>query len=478
MSRHSQTSTVRHYIEGQWSDADGSDFAELTNPATGEVSGLLQLGTQSDVDRAVEAAQRAFISYSSTSLDERVDLLRAVIAEIEKRGDDLAEAVTTDMGMPIELSKLVIGSAVQSFQVLVDELPSYPFEKRHGDYLVVREPIGVAALIPPWNYPSRQIAGKVAPAIAVGCTAVLKPAELAAHSGAVFAEIFHGAGVPAGVVNVVNGFGSVVGSALSRHNHIDVVSFTGSTAVGVQVQRDAADTVKRVSQELGGKSAHIVLPDADFEAAVKTSVDGVMRNSGQTCYAPTRTIIPRAERDRFVELVRKAVDAITVGAPSSPVAMGPVASEKQWQTVQRYIETGIREGATLVVGGTGRPEGLPDRGWFVRPTVFADVSNDMTIAREEIFGPVMSIIGYDTIEEAIDIANDTPYGLAAFVDGADVEKAKQVARRIRAGQVSVNTSALNPNAPFGGYKRSGNGRAWGIWAIEEFLETKALVGAV
>jgi aldehyde dehydrogenase (NAD+) len=472
------STVVRHYIDGAWPEAPAAATEELRNPATGEISGYLELGTPSDVDQAVAAARRAFESYSQTTVDERVDLLRSVISEIARQGEKLAEAVTVDMGMPIALSRLVTGAATQSFQVLVDELPSYPFEERRGGYVVVREPIGVAALIPPWNFPSRQIAGKVAPAIAAGCTVVLKPAELAAHSGQVFADILHRAGVPAGVVNVVNGIGAVVGPALSRHPDIDVISFTGSTAVGIQVQKDAADTVKRVSQELGGKSAHIVLPDADLHAAVKTAVDGVMRNSGQTCYAPTRTIVPRAQRDRFVGLVAEAVRAITVGDPFSDVTMGPVASEKQWHTVQRYIEAGLAEGATLVAGGLGRPDATPKGTWFVRPTVFADVTNDMTIAQEEIFGPVMSIIDYDTVDEAVAMANDTKYGLTAWVEGGDVEAARSVARRLRAGQVAVNAPSLDLNAPFGGYKQSGNGRAWGVWAVEEFLETKALVGAV
>lgn len=471
-------SIVSHYIDGRWSSTTGSKITELRNPAIGEVSGLLQLGGHADVDRAVAAARRAFVSFSSTTLNERLDLLRAIIDEIRRRADDLAGAVTTDMGMPIELSRAVIGPTIQSFQVLIDELPTYPFEQSRGSYVIVREPIGVAALLPPWNYPSRQIAGKIAPAIAVGCTVVLKPAELAAHSGAVFADILHGAGVPAGVANVVNGIGRDVGPILTRHPDVDIVSFTGSTAVGVQVQKDAADTVKRVTQELGGKSAQIVLPDADMDAAVRTVVEGVMRNSGQTCYAPTRSIVPRASKDRFVGILKEEVEKLTVGDPLTPVSMGPVASEKQWNTVQHYIQLGMDEGATLITGGTGRPAGASEQGWFVRPTVFADVSNDMTIAREEIFGPVASVISYDTVDEAVSIANDTTYGLSAYVEGGDVEAAKSVARRLQAGQVAINHPALDHNAPFGGYKRSGNGRTWGVWAIEEFLETKALVGRI
>lgn len=471
------TSLTRHYIDGTWSDADDSSLGELRSPANSQLTGHVQLGDHADVDRAVAAARRAFETYSTTTLDERLDLLRAIAAEMRRRGEDLAEAVTTDMGIPIERSRMANGAALHAFETLIEQLPTYDFEERKSRFAVLKEPIGVCGLIPPWNYPALQMSEKVAPAIAVGCTVVLKPAEITSHSARVFAEIIHAAGTPAGVVNIVNGLGSVVGSALSAHPDVDMISFTGSTAVGIQVQKDAADTVKRVTQELGGKSAHIVLPGADLEEAVRTAVGGVMGNSGQTCAAPTRTIVHSDDYDRLVELVRDAVDALAVGDPFSGVDLGPVASEKQWQTVQRYIRIGIEEGARVISGGVGRPDGTSDHGWFVRPTVFADVSNDMTIAREEIFGPVMSIIRYETIDEAVEIANDSPYGLTAFIQGTDQRIMRDVAVRLRAGQIVMNATYTDLDAPFGGYKKSGNGRTWGITSVEEFLETKALVGA-
>jgi len=357
-------------------------------------------------------------------------------------------------------------------------LADCPFEEATGTHRVRKEPIGVCGLIPPWNYPAMQMAEKVAPALAAGCAVVLKPAELASHAGEVFAEIMHAAGVPRGVFNMVLGRGSVIGTALSTHPDVDMIAFTGSTKVGVQVQRDAAPTVKRVSLELGGKSAHIVLPDADLQAAVAVAVGGVMSNSGQTCAAPTRTLVPRALKDQFTELVRQAVATLTVGDPRSEVNLGPVASDAQWNTVQRYITLGIEEGAELIIGGPGKPD-QTDEGWYVRPTVFADVTNDMRIAREEIFGPVMSLIWYDSIEEAVEIANDSPYGLAAYVQGSDPNQVRDVASRMRAGQVIVNSAYPDLIAPFGGYKQSGNGRIWGnAAALDEYLETKAIVGAI
>ncbi|GGN46213.1 aldehyde dehydrogenase family protein [Streptomyces fuscichromogenes] len=466
---------LRHYIDGAWAEPADSTTADIVNPATGETTGRLALGTEADVDSAVAAARRAFVSYSQLSVAERVELLQKIAAEYERRADDMAAAVTADIGTPLFLARLSADAAVGSIRELVEILPEYAFEERRGGYTVRKEPIGVCGLIPPWNYPALQMTEKVVPALAAGCTTVLKPAEIAPYSAQVFAEILDAAGVPQGAFNMVVGKGSVAGSALTKHPDVDMISFTGSTAVGIQIQKDAADTVKRVTQELGGKSAHIILPDADIQTAVATAVQGVMGNSGQTCVAPTRTLIPRSRRDELVGAITAAVEAVTVGDPQTQVFMGPVSSERQWQTVQRYIQAGIDEGATLATGGPGQPEDVKG-GWFARPTVFADVTNDMTIAREEIFGPVMSLITYDTVDEAVDIANDSPYGLMAYVSGADQEQVRDVAARVRAGQVLLNGAQLDLTAPFGGYKQSGNGRIWGVAGLEENLEVKAVVG--
>jgi aldehyde dehydrogenase (NAD+) len=474
------TDVIHQYIEGRWTGTIDVDVpvTTLTNPASGDVSGSAEQGSPSDVDRAVAAARRAFRSFSRTSPSERADLLRAVAAEYTRRGEDMAVAVTTDMGIPLANSRVAVAAGAFQFSSLADVLADYQFERPEGGHVLRKEPIGVCGLIPPWNYPALQMAEKVAPALAAGCTVVLKPAEVASHAGQVFAEIMDAAGAPPGVFNMVLGRGSVIGTALSTHPDVDMIAFTGSTQVGVQVQRDAAETVKRVSLELGGKSAHIVLPDADLAAAVAVAVEGVMGNSGQTCAAPTRTLVPRSVKDQFTEQVRQAVEALTVGDPRGEVNLGPVASEAQWRTVQRYIETGIEERATLIAGGPGKPAET-SKGWFVRPTVFADVTNDMRIAREEIFGPVMSLIWYDTVDEAVEIANDSPYGLVAYVQGTDHDLVHDVASRLRAGQVIVNSGYPDLTAPFGGYKQSGNGRIWGAAAaLDEYLETKAIVGAL
>jgi aldehyde dehydrogenase (NAD+) len=467
---------LRHYIDGAWTEATDSKTSDIVNPATGETVGQLTLGTQTEIDRAVEAAKRAFTTYSKLSVDERVTLLQAIAAEYERRIEDMAAAVTADIGTPLFLARITAQVSVGVVRELAEELPTYPFEERRKKFTVRKEPIGVCGLIPPWNYPALQLTEKVAPALAAGCTTVLKPAEIAPYSAQVFAEILDAAGVPKGAFNMVLGKGSVVGSALTKHPDVDMVSFTGSTTVGIQVQKDAAETVKRVTQELGGKSAHIILPDADVATAVRQAVMGVMGNSGQTCAAPTRTLIPRSRKDEFIGAIRAAVEAINVGDPLTQVEMGPVASEAQWHTVQRYIRAGIDEGATLVTGGPGQPDEVKG-GWFVRPTVFADVTNNMTIAREEIFGPVMSLIAYDTVDEAVEIANDSPYGLTAYIDGGDPDQVRDVAARVQAGQIALNGAPLDQTAPFGGYKQSGNGRVWGIAGLEECLETKAIVGS-
>jgi aldehyde dehydrogenase (NAD+) len=467
---------LQFYINGNWTDPAEPRTLDVINPATEEVAGHISLGSAADVNRAVAAAKAAFATFSRTSRAERLDLLTRVITAYERRMDDLAAAITEEMGAPMWLSKAAqawIG--LLHFKTSHSVLASYEFEQARGGTKIVREPIGVCGFITPWNWPMNQIACKVAPALAVGCTMVLKPSEIAPFSAHIFAEIMHEAGVPAGVFNLVDGDGPTVGAAISSHPDIDMVSFTGSTRAGVDVARNAAATVKRVHQELGGKSPNIVLSDADFATAIPASVQSMFSNSGQSCNAPSRMLVPRKRLAEAVELARTAAEATTVGDPHGNAKLGPVVSEVQWNKIQGLIRKGIEEGATLVVGGPGRPEGL-DRGYYVKPTVFSDVTNDMTIAREEIFGPVLAILPYDTLDEAIAVGNDTPYGLAAYVQGKDPAVLTDVASRLRAGQVILNGAGMDPMAPFGGYKQSGNGREWGDHAFAEFLETKAVLG--
>lgn len=464
---------LKNYIDGAWVDPSSDATQDIVNPATGLVSGRLALSTAEDVDRAVAAARRAFASYSRTSLDERAALLNRIADGHDARAEDMARAVTADIGMPVAYARAIVQVGARNFRFLAEAIGDYPFAEDRYGARVLKEPIGVVGLIPPWNYPAIQSAEKVAPALAAGCTMILKPGT--PYTNQVLAEILHEAGVPKGVFNLLNGRGSVIGTALSRHHDVDMIAFTGSTGVGIDVQKNAADTVKRVSLELGGKSPHVILPDADMQAAARSAVEKVMRNSGQTCIAPTRTLIPRAHKAELEALIRTAVEAISIGDPMTDVFMGPAANEAQWHTVQKYIQAGIDEGATLLAGGPGRPEGL-DEGWFERPTVFTDVRNDMKIAREEIFGPVMSLIAYDSIDDAVAIANDTPYGLAAYVDGGDQNVVLDVASRLRAGHVMLNGEGPDFQAPFGGYKQSGNGRIWGLAGLEEYLETKSVVG--
>ena len=464
------------YIDGDWIDATGRQTLDVINPATQAVAGVIALGTADDVDAAARAARRAFVSFSRTTRAERIELLEAILAAYQARYDDFAEAITEEMGAPAWLSKAAqaaMGPAHLATAIRV--LRDYPFEEERGTTRLVKEPIGVCGFITPWNWPINQIATKVAPAIAVGCTMILKPSEVAPFSGQLWAEIMAAAGVPAGVFNLVHGDGPTVGAAISAHPEIDMVSFTGSTRAGIDVARNAAATVKRVHQELGGKSPNILLDDADFAAAVKGGVGAVMLNAGQSCNAPTRMLVPRARMDEAIALACAEVDALVVGDPKGATGLGPVVSERQWDHVQRLIEAGIAEGATLAAGGPGRPEGLA-RGYFVRPTIFGHVSRDMQIARDEIFGPVLSIIGYDDEDDAVAIANDTEYGLAAYVSSGDLDRARRVASRLRAGQVNINGAAADLMAPFGGYKQSGNGREWGDHAFGEFLETKAVLG--
>jgi aldehyde dehydrogenase (NAD+) len=467
---------LKFYIGGAWVDPVAPKTLDVINPATEGVAGRISLGGAADVDKAVAAAKAAFPAFSRTSREERMELLERIIAEYQKRYADMAEAITEEMGAPGWLSQRAQAAmGIGHLQTALAVLKDYHFEELRGTTLLAKEPIGVCGFITPWNWPMNQIACKVAPALATGCTMVLKPSEIAPFSGYLFAEILHAAGVPAGVFNLVNGDGPGVGAAISSHPDVDMVSFTGSTRAGVEVARAAAPTVKRVHQELGGKSPNIILEDADLKKAVTGGIRQVMMNSGQSCNAPTRMLAPAAKMDEVIAIAKEAAETTTVGDPGGNAQMGPVVSELQWNKIQGLIQKGIEEGATLVAGGLGRPEGL-DKGYYVKPTVFAHVTNDMTIAREEIFGPVLSILGYDTLEEAIEVGNDTPYGLAAYVQGTDLDKVREVARQLRAGQVTVNGAGPDMMAPFGGFKQSGNGREWGDHAFGEFLETKAIIG--
>ena len=466
----------RFYIDGAWVDPSGTETFTVINPATEQPEGVIALGNGTDVDLAVRAARRAFPAFARSSVAERTELLEAFLAEYKKRRTELAEAITAEMGAPATLAdRLHALMGHVHTKTAIGVLGDYKFTEQRGPTTIVHEPIGVCALITPWNWPINQIAAKVIPAIACGCTMVLKPSEYSPFSATIWTEVMHAAGVPAGVFNMVHGTGPEVGAALAAHPEVDMVSFTGSTRAGIEVARAAAPTIKRVHQELGGKSANIILPDADLAKAVADGVHAVTNNSGQSCNAPTRMLVPA---DRMAEASRIAADAagaLHVGDPRE-ASVGPVVSKVQFDRIQALIEAGVASGATLVAGGPGRPEGL-DAGYYVRPTVFGDVTNDMMIAREEIFGPVVSLIGYDNIEQAIEIANDSPYGLAGYVYGTDPATIHEVASRLRVGQVIVNHATPDPMAPFGGYKQSGNGREWGDHAFEGFLETKAVLGA-
>ncbi len=469
--------TFQFYIDGSWVAPAGRGRLPVIDPSTEEPFAEIALGAPADVDAAVAAARRAFPAFARTGRAERLDLLRAVLAEYDRRRDDIAATLSREMGAPLAFARAeqaATGSA--HLQRMIEVLATYPFEAMQGGTLIAREPIGVCGLITPWNWPINQIVCKVAPALAAGCTMLLKPSEIAPLNAVIWTEIMHAAGVPAGVYNMVQGDGPTVGEAMSSHPDIDFMSFTGSTRAGIQVARNAAATVKRVAQELGGKSANILLPDADFPNAVRRGIAGVMRNAGQSCNAPTRMFVPADRHAEVAEIARDAAESWRVGDPRAvDTRLGPVVSETQFNKIQRLIEAGIAEGADLVAGGLGRPEHL-NRGYYVRPTVFANVRNDMTIAREEIFGPVLSILPYRSEEEAITLANDTVYGLAAYVQSADLARARSVAARLRAGNVHLNDPAWDTAAPFGGYKQSGNGREYGCWALNEFLEVKAVIG--
>jgi aldehyde dehydrogenase (NAD+) len=467
---------LKFYIDGHWVDPVTPKQMDVINPATEEVAGHISAGSAADVDKAVAAARKAFETYSKTTREERIELLQRILAEYQKRFGDMAHAITEEMGAPASLAQRAQAPiGMGHISTGIEVLKNFKFEEDRGPTRIVKEPIGVCGMITPWNWPINQIACKVVPALATGCTMVLKPSEEAPFSAYIWTEIMDAAGVPAGVFNMVNGTGAEVGAAISSHPGIDMVSFTGSTRAGVEVAKAAAPTVKRVAQELGGKSPNIILEDADMKTAVAGGIRSVMNNSGQSCNAPTRMLVPAAKMDEAIVIAKEAAESVTVGDPNGNATIGPVVNKTQWEKIQRLIKAGIDEGATLVTGGPGRPEGL-EKGYYVKPTVFANVKNDMTIAKEEIFGPVVSILGYQNVDEAVKIGNDTEYGLAAYISGKDMAKVREVASQLRAGQVSINGGGGDMTAPFGGYKMSGNGREWGDYGFHEYLETKAVLG--
>ncbi len=469
--------TGQFYIDGSWVSPVGADTLDVINPATEESVATIAMGGPADVDAAVAAAKAAFATYSLTTVDERLDLLDKVRSALRPRLEEFAEAITLEMGAPRGLARAMQAEmGIYHVTTAMEVLSTYEFEYVKDTALIVREPLGVVGMITPWNWPINQLACKVAPALAAGCTMVVKPSEVSPLSAIVFAEALDEAGVPAGVFNLVNGDGLNVGAYLSAHPDIDMVSFTGSTRAGIEVAKNAAPTVKRVAQELGGKSANIILDDACFEEAISRDAFEMCLNSGQSCNAGTRMLVPRDRMDEAARLAELGMDQLSVGDPQDLAnTVGPVASEAQWIKIQELIQIGIDEGATLVCGGCGRPDGL-DTGFYVRPTLFADVTNDMRIAREEIFGPVLVIIGYEDDDDAVDIANDTSYGLSGYISGSH-DRALAVARRIRTGAMHLNGAGPDLHAPFGGYKQSGNGREWGRHGFEEYLETKAVLGA-
>ena len=467
----------KFYIDGKWVNPNEGRDWQVTNPATEEPLATISLGGPADVDKAVAAAKRAFDSYSQTTVAERVALLQRIIEVYKAKSEEMAQTISREMGCPLSLARAAQAAAGSGHLLeIVKVLEHFQFEDLKGSTLMRKEPIGVCGLITPWNWPMNQIAAKVAPALAAGCTVVLKPSEMAPLSAYLFAQILEEAGVPPGVFNLVNGDGPTVGAAIAAHLDVAMVSFTGSTRAGVAVALAAAPTVKRVTQELGGKSAHIILDDADLDSAVKEGAQACFRNSGQSCNAPTRMLVPRSKMAQAAAAAKKTAEATNVGDPLADATnIGPLASQAQFDKVQRLIHVGIAEGARVIAGGPDRPEEL-SKGYFVRPTVFADVRNDMTIAREEIFGPVLCMIPYEDEEDAVRIANDTPYGLSGFVSSADVERARRVAKRIRSGNVHINNARVDFGGCFGGYKQSGNGREWGEAGLAEFLELKSIFG--
>ena len=466
---------LKFYINGEWVEPDSSEKIEVINPANEELVGHVSAGTKSDIDKAVKAANHAFTTYQHNSKDDRIELLNNVISEYENRYDDFVQTITEEMGAPIWLSeKAQASTGIKNLHETLDALQEYQFEKKEGDYTLIREPIGVIGMITPWNWPMNQITTKVSAALAAGCTMVLKPSEISPYCAMLLAEVFDKAGVPDGVFNVVNGYGPTVGAALSDHPDVAMMSFTGSTRAGIAVAQASAVSVKRVHQELGGKSSNIILDDVvDLEKSVKGGAGHCFLNSGQSCNAPTKMLVSANNYEKAVEVAAQTANNTTVGDPQGEFRIGPIANKAQYEKILRMIEIGIEEGATLVAGGVEKPEGY-DKGYYVKPTVFANVTIDMTIAKEEIFGPVLSIIKYDSEDQAIHIANDTEYGLAGYVQG-EISHANEVARKIRAGQVIINGGARGTGAPFGGYKSSGNGREHGVHGLEECLETKAII---
>ena len=466
---------LQFYINGAWVESDSSERIEVINPANEELVGHVTAGTAADIDKAVQAANEAFKTYQDTSKDDRIEILNNIITEYENRYDDFVQTITEEMGAPIWLSeKAQASTGIKNLHETLDALKEYQFEKKEGDYTLIREPIGVIGMITPWNWPMNQITTKVSAALAAGCTMVLKPSEISPYCAMLLAEVFDKAGVPNGVFNVVNGYGPTVGAALSEHPDVAMMSFTGSTRAGIAVAQASAVSVKRVHQELGGKSSNIILDDvADLEKSVRGGAGHCFLNSGQSCNAPTKMLVSENNYDKAVEIAAQTANSTTVGDPQGEYRIGPIANKAQYEKIIRMIEIGIEEGATLVAGGVEKPEGY-DKGYYVKPTVFANVTSDMTIAKEEIFGPVLAILKYKSEDEAIEIANDTEYGLAGYVQG-EAAHANKVARKIRAGQVIINGGARGTGAPFGGYKSSGNGREHGVHGLEECLETKAVI---
>ena len=468
---------AKFYIDGAWVEPLAARAHAVINPASDARITDISLGSAADVERAVAAAKRAFETYSRTTREERLELLARIIKVYKRRWNDVAAAISSEMGAPMKLAvELQAGSGLGHIVQASKVLANYAFEETRGSTQIRREPVGVCAFITPWNWPINQIACKVAPALAAGCTMVLKPSEIAPLNAIVFAEILDEAGVPPGVFNLVNGDGPTVGEALVTHADVDMVSFTGSTRAGVQIAKLAADSVKRVQQELGGKSANLILDDADLDKAVKGGVRQMLQNSGQSCNAPSRMFVPAAQYARAVEIAKATAEAAVVGDPQDQATtMGPLSSRAHYERVQSYIAAGIDEGARLVTGGLGRPQGLT-QGCYAQPTIFADVKPDMRIAREEIFGPVLVMIPYGDEAEAIRLANDTPYGLSGYVSSSDLEHARRVASQLRTGMVHLNYAPLDAAAPFGGFKQSGNGREWGSFGFEEYLEVQAVMG--